>query len=135
MYITPFPTKVNVSPRYLPSAGQSLQQSLCRAQGFLLRLLCFSRRLKIDVHSLWLPGGVRSRAAQVADAVRQSASNASEAAELLRNREVVRDSQKRIRKGFLEAWDQLRQTRSLGAHGFLALPAEGTTLALCLLTS
>lgn len=46
------------------------------------------------MYSLWLPGGVRKRAAQVADAVRQSSSNALGAAELLRNREVVRDSPK-----------------------------------------
>lgn len=40
-----------------------------------------------------------------------------------------------LRKNFLEAWDQLRHKSSLRAYGLLALPAEGTMFALCLLTS
>lgn len=54
-----------------------------------------------------------------------------ETAALLGNREAARDSQKEIRKDFLEALDQLRHTSGLRTHGFLALPAEGTTLCVC----
>lgn len=78
--------------------------------------------------SLWLLGGLSRRAAQIADAVRQSSSSVSGGAASLGNREMAR---REPRKGFLEAWDKLRQRSSIRTDGFLALSAEGAALALC----
>lgn len=83
----------------------------------------FRWRLKTDAQSLWLPGGVRNRAAQVADALRQSSSDASGVAALLGNREVVRDSQRgieeRLAGGLGPASFQLKEQHLLGGCSHL----------------